>query len=71
MKKPTKSPAAEKVAVMLRLSPQELARLDKVADNLIDRMPFASRAGVAHAAMLLGLEEIERDVSTLLPKQRS
>lgn len=65
-KKPSITPG--KTAVMLRLSSVELERLDAVAHSLTDRMPFASRGGVAHAAMLLGLSEIERDASVLLPK---
>lgn len=65
-KKPSITPG--KTAVMLRLSKEELARLDKLAAALIDRMPFASRGGLAHAAMLLGLAEIERDPAALLPK---
>lgn len=58
----------DKTAVLLRLSPQELARLDTLAEKLVARMPMASRTGIAHAAMLIGLADIERDPATLLPK---
>lgn len=65
-KKPSITPG--KTAVMLRLSEDELERLDVLANALIGRMPFASRGGLAHAAMLIGLAEIERDPAALLPK---
>lgn len=68
-KKPYITPG--KTAVMLRLSKDELARLDRLAESLIDRMPFASRGGLAHAAMLIGLGEIERDPSVLLPQSHT
>jgi hypothetical protein len=65
MKKQSRKP---KTAVLLRLSAEEIARLDDLARALIGRMPFASRGGLAHAAMLIGLAEIERDPATLLPR---
>lgn len=68
-KKKSVSPADDKkTAVLLRLKPEELGRLDALAESLADSMPFASRTGLAHAAMLIGLKEIERDAAVLLPK---
>ncbi len=63
-----KKQVPDKTAVMLRLTPEELARLDALADKLLPRMPMASRSGVAHAALLLGLAQIEADLTVLLPK---
>ncbi len=58
----------KKTAVLLRLKPDEIERLDSLAESLAGGMPFASRTGLAHAAMLIGLKEIERDAAVLLPK---
>ena len=68
MKKPMKKGTTAKTAVLLRLTADEIARLDDLAKALVGRMPFASRGGLAHAAMLIGLADFERDPATLLPK---
>lgn len=60
MKKPP--PNAGKTVVLLRLTPSDIAHLDELAEQL----PFSSRTGLAYAAMLLGLREIDRDKAVLL-----
>ncbi len=63
-----KTSGAKGPAVLVRLSEEDFERLKKLAASLSGRMPFLTNPSLAHAAILIGLAEIERDPAALLPK---
>lgn len=65
----TKKPKAPKAdapisTLMLRLDPEDGRRLE----TLHSRVPIASRASLALAALRLGLQELEQDPTKLIAK---
>jgi hypothetical protein len=52
--------------VALRLSEQDIARLD----DLAERLPIASRNAIARAALRIGLEALEKDPTKLLGERK-
>ena len=54
--------AAKDAVLYLRVTAEDVARLDALAAKI----PLATRAALGRAAMLIGLEQIERDPTVLV-----
>jgi hypothetical protein len=61
--RPTKDAGTKGLVQSIRVEQAELDRLDAVAGRLVG---LGTRAGVARAALLIGLDAIEKDPSVLL-----
>jgi hypothetical protein len=66
MSKPQPKNHARTTTLGLRLSAEEGARLDAI----VERVPIASRHSIARAALRIGLDALEADITRLVSHER-